>query len=225
MVNNIRDNTIGEISAKKRFKLNKIKNAGIIKYKKCTPKQKELLNLFNDLLDAILTDKTLKSKSQKDNILMSSKDENERGKEKKNEKENENDKTLKELKINNKRIKELNDDFNEIIDKSKSFEDQIKSIKKVENLNEYWFTNDYGDKELKFKIFKLRLAPLSNIIDKKLFKQIFGHTFETLANKLINTTNKEENQIIVNNINENKEKLYKEYEMSGLYDYVIQPSD
>ena len=49
--------------------------------------------------------------------------------------------------------------------------------------------------------------------------------FETLANKLINTTNKEENQIIVNNINENKEKLYEEYEMSGLYDYVIQPND
>ena len=57
-----------------------------------------------------------------------------------------------------------------------------------------------------------------NITDKKLFKKIFGHTFETLANKLISTTNKEENQIIVNNIKENKEKLYKEYEMSGLYD-------
>ena len=66
---------------------------------------------------------------------------------------------------------------------------------------------------------------MSNIIDEKLFKEIFGHTFETLANKLINTTNKEENQIIVNNINENKEKLYEEYEMSGLYDYVIQPND
>ena len=61
MVNNIRDNTIGEISAKKGLnKLNEIKNAGIIKYKKCTPKQKELLNLFNNLLDVILTDKTLK---------------------------------------------------------------------------------------------------------------------------------------------------------------------
>ena len=48
-----------------------------------------------------------------------------------------------------------------------------------------------------------------NITDKKLFKKIFGHTFETLANKLISTTNKEENQIIVNNIKENKEKLYK----------------
>ena len=51
---------------------------------------------------------------------------------------------------------------------------------------------------------------MSNEIDKKLFKQIFAHTLETLANKLINTTSKEENQIIVNNIKENKEKLYKE---------------
>ena len=85
--------------------------------------------------------------------------------------------------------KKLNDHLDKIIDKSKSFEDQIKSIRKVENLNEYYFINDYGDKELEFKIFKLKLAHLSNIIDKKLFKQIFGHTFETLANKLINTTN------------------------------------
>ena len=29
-----------------------------------------------------------------------------------------------------------------------------------------------------------------NIIDKKLFEQIFGHTLEALANKLIITTNK-----------------------------------
>ena len=102
-----------------------------------------------------------------------------------------------------------------IIDKSKSFEEQIKSIRKVENLNEYYFINDYGDKELEFKIFKLKLAYLSNIIDKKIFKQIFGHAFETLANKLINTTNKEENQIIVNNIKENKEKLYEEDKTSA----------
>ena len=73
-------------------------------------------------------------------------------------------------------------------------------MKKVENLSEYWHVNNYGDKELKFKIFKLRLAHLSNIIDKKIFKQIFGHTLETLAKKLINTTTKKENQIIVNDI-------------------------
>ena len=66
---------------------------------------------------------------------------------------------------------------------------------------------------------------MSNEIDENLFEQIFDHKFETLANKLINTTNKEENQIIVNNINKNKEKLYDKYKMSPFNDYVIQPSD
>ena len=104
LFNNIRDNTVGEISAKNGLnKLNEIKNAGIIKYKKGTPKQKELLNLLNDLLDVTLTDKTLKSKSQteknaneNDKTLMSSNEgsenENENGNE--NENENKNDKTL-----------------------------------------------------------------------------------------------------------------------------------
>ena len=132
---------------------------------------------------------------------MSLKDENEKEKKKEKEKENENDKTVI--------IKESNDDLDEIIDKSKSFEKYIKSITKVENLNEYYFIKDYDNKELECKIFKLKLAHLSNIIDKKLFKQIFGHTFETLANRLTNTTSKEENQLIVNKINGNKEKLYK----------------
>ena len=58
-------------------------------------------------------------------------------------------------------------------------------------------------------------------MDKKLFEQIFNNTIIKLANKLINTTNKEENQIIVNNINENKEKL----ETDKTRDYVIQPSN
>ena len=35
---------------------------------------------------------------------------------------------------------------------------------------------------------------------------MFGHKFETLGNKLINTTNKEENQIIVKNIDKNEKK-------------------
>ena len=63
---------------------------------------------------------------------------------------------------------------------------------------------------------------MSNEIDKKLFEQIFGHTLIKLADKLINTTNKKENQIIVKNINENKEKLYKQ---DDYYNFVIQPSD
>ena len=78
LVNNIRNNAISEIAAKKALNtLNEIRNTEIIKKKRYTSKQKELLNLFNNLLDTILTDKTLKSKSQEDNTLMSSKDDDE----------------------------------------------------------------------------------------------------------------------------------------------------
>ena len=63
------------------------------------------------------------------------------------------------------------------------------------------------------------------MIDKKIFKQIFGHTFETLANKPMNTTNKEENQIILNNINENKEKLTKKVKRVLVMIMRSQPSD
>ena len=65
MVNNIKNNTISEIDAKKDLNaLNEIKNVEIIKYKKRTPGHKKLLNLFNDLSDIILTDKTLESENQ-----------------------------------------------------------------------------------------------------------------------------------------------------------------
>ena len=67
MVDNIRNNTITEISAKKGLNaLNEIKNTKIIKYKRYTSAQTELLNLFNDLSDTILTNKTLKLESQED---------------------------------------------------------------------------------------------------------------------------------------------------------------
>ena len=122
LVNNIWNNTISEMSAKKGLNtLNEIKDAEIIKYKKRTPKHKELLNSFNDLLDTILIDKT----------LMSSKDKNEKENEKEKGKENENDKTLMSSKDDNENksedendktlitIKKLNDDLDEIIEKSK----------------------------------------------------------------------------------------------------------
>ena len=63
---------------------------------------------------------------------------------------------------------------------------------------------------------------MSNEIDKKLFEQIFGHTLIKLADKLINTTNKEEKQIIVKNIEKSKDKLL---EIDDLIDWVIQPND
>ena len=46
------------------------------------------------------------------------------------------------------RIKKINDHLDKIIDKSKSFEDQIKSIKKVENLGDYYRVNGFDDKKL-----------------------------------------------------------------------------
>ena len=85
LVDNIRNNTISEIFAKKDLNtLNEIKNAEIIKYKKRTPGHKKLLNLFNDLLGIILIDKTLESKSQEDkNENEKAENENEKVKNKK----------------------------------------------------------------------------------------------------------------------------------------------
>ena len=109
LVNNIRNNTISEIDAKKSLNiLNEIKNAEIIKYKRRTPKQKELLNLFNDLLDTILTDKTLKSKSQNDKTLMSSNEDDNNDKILMSSNENNNnDKTLMSSSEDNENDKTL----------------------------------------------------------------------------------------------------------------------
>ena len=50
-----------------------------------------------------------------------------------------------------------------------------------------------------------------NEIDEKLFKQIFDHTLIKLSytDNLINTTNKEENQMIVKNIRQKQRQTFK----------------
>ena len=132
MINKIRNNTISEIAVKKNLNtLNELKNAEMIKQKTHTPNQKELLNFFNDLSDTILTDKTLESKSQKDDenvneneeTLMSLNEDDE-------SKIEDDDETMSQSKI----TKELNDHLEKIIDQSKSFEEQMKSLKKREDL-------------------------------------------------------------------------------------------
>ena len=199
MVNNVDKNAINEILAKKHLNaFNQIKNAEI-KNTRLICKEKELLNLFNILLDTILTENKNTNTNNNDNN---------------NENENENE----------NKIKQLNDSLDKMIDESKSFEKQIKLFKKVKDLNQYWHCSVCGDKELKFEIFELNLANYSNFIDEKLFAEIFGYTLVTLANKLMNKTNKEENQIIVNDIEKNKKKLYEEDETDPFHDYVIQPS-
>ena len=126
LVNNIKDNTISEIDAKKRLNtLNIIKNSEI-KHRRIISGQKELLNLFDDLSNIILTDKTLKSESQEDK---NEENENENDYENEDEDdyydyENQN-KTIDQNKI----IKGLNEILDEIIDKPKSFEEQIESLK------------------------------------------------------------------------------------------------
>ena len=143
----------------------------------------------------------------KKNEKVEKENENKNGHENENENENENedddDDIIKILAPSNeyaetknqieKNIitKKLNDCLDEIIDKSKSFEDQIEPIRKKEHIKEYYLINDFGYKELKFKIFEVRIAHLSNEINEDLFEQLFDYKFETLANKLINTTNKE----------------------------------
>ena len=90
----------------------------------------------------------------------------------------------------NKIIKRKNDVLDEIREKSTSFEEQIKSLKKLEDLKGYQPYSDYDDKELISKYFKIELANISYEIDEKLFEQIFGHTLIKLADKLLNTKNK-----------------------------------
>ena len=97
-------------------------------------------------------------------------------------------------------IRQINCCF-KTIDQSESFENQIKLLKKVDYLSEFWNRRYYDDdKEINLKIFKLKFAHVSNDVDENLFEEVFGHTFVTLANKLINTTSKEENQIIINDL-------------------------
>ena len=78
LVNNFKNNKISEINAKKDLNaLNEIKKAEIIKYKKRTPGHKKLLNLFDDLSDIILTDKTLKSQENENEKVENKKQQNE----------------------------------------------------------------------------------------------------------------------------------------------------
>ena len=53
------------------------------------------------------------------------------------------------------------------------------------------------NKETNLRLFKLKLAHIFNDVDDNLFTEIFGLE---LADKLINTTSKEDNQMIIDHI-------------------------
>ena len=118
MVNNIKNNTISEIDAKKRLNTLNIIKKSEIKHRRIISGQKKLLNLFDDFSNIILINKKI--------------NENE------NENENEDEDDYYDYKNQNKTIKRKNDILDKIIGKSKSFEEQIESLKKLESLRGYW---------------------------------------------------------------------------------------
>ena len=68
-------------------------------------------------------------------------------------------------------------------------------------LKDYWHMQYYEDnKETNLRLFKLKLAHIFNDVDDNLFKEIFGFKSVELADKLINVTSKENNQMIVDHI-------------------------
>ena len=59
------------------------------------------------------------------------------------------------------------------------------------------------NKETNLRLFKLKFAHIFTVVDDNLFTEVFGLTSVKLADKLINTASKEENQMIINDIEKN----------------------
>ena len=108
-------------------------------------------------------------------------------------------------------IKQLNNWF-KTIDQTKSLEEQIELLKSQNFLYEYWTLKYYNDnKDLNYKIFKAKAARLLINFDREIFKKVYGCNFIALVEKLMYTVDKKENQTIVKDIKNNKNKIYREY--------------
>ena len=117
-------------------------------------------------------------------------------------------------------LEQINNCF-EKVGETKSLKDQIDVLKEIPDLDDYWYIKYYEDnKDINLRLFKLKLAHILNDVDDNLFKEIFGFTSVELADKLINTTSKEDNQMIIDHIEIKKGKI-SEQEYSK---FVIQPA-
>ena len=212
LINSIKGNTIIEADTKTKInELNEIKKVET-NGKRLIESQKKLLSLFDDL--KTIFNKTVNSSTKSETVNESnsntkneSKSDNEMDYESDNKSDNEgkNDENYYE-------IKQLNDWF-KTIDQTKSLEEQIELLKeKGEFLSEYWYVGYYhSNKKLNDKIFKANAACVLNDIADNSFEKIFDCKFATLVDKLINTASKEENQIIIKDIENNRDKIYEEY--------------
>ena len=170
--------------------------------------------MFDDLLKTIFNETVNESNS---NTKNESESDNKSDYESDSESDNEGEKNKYYYEI-----RQLNNWF-ETIDQTKSLEEQTELLKeRGEFLSEYWYVGYYHDnKELNYKIFKAKAAYLLNELDEQLSKEVFGHVFAELVEKLINTVDKkEENQIIIDDIENNSSKII-EQKYSQL---VIQPA-
>ena len=171
--------------------------------------------MFDELLEAIFNNNNHNNNNNNNNNSNNSssnnyKSESESESDNDNESESESDEQYY-------KIKQLNNYF-KAIDKTKSFEEQIEILKAKDFLDEYWHEEYHDDKELNLKIFKAKAAYLDT--DEDFFKRIFGQTSAALADKLINTTSKEENQIIINDIKTNKDSIFEQDDFNN---FVIHP--
>ena len=72
------------------------------------------------------------------------------------------------------------------------------------------------NKEKNLRLFKLKFAHIFNDVNDNLFKEIFSLTSVKLADKLINTANKEEHQMFINDIKKNEDNIFEQDEFSNL---------
>ena len=77
------------------------------------------------------------------------------------------------------------------------------------------------NEEINLRLFKLKFAHIFNDVNNDLFKEIFGHTSVKLADKLISTTSKEQNQMLFNVIDINRDEIFEQDKYSN---FVIQPT-
>ena len=120
MINNIKNNTISEADAKQKLDaLNEIKKAEI-KNKRLISSQKKLLNLFDDLLEAIFNNN--KNENENNNVSVN---ENENDNDNDNESYDDDDDDDEDYYI----INQVNNYF-KTTDETKSFEEQIEILKK-----------------------------------------------------------------------------------------------
>ena len=98
-------------------------------------------------------------------------------------------------------------------DQTKSLKEQIEILKAKDFIYKYWSLKYYdNNKDLNYKIFKVKAVYLLTDLDEEIFLKVYGCSFTVLVEKVVNTIDKkEENQIIIDDIENNRSKIFKEY--------------